>query len=232
MDSNGHRPDDRDQSPVPYVFPPWVNQIPRVLPLAAIALGVVVAFTVWFWFSPKHTVVGYAPRQPVAYSHKLHAGDLGIDCLYCHTSAEYGPQANVPPTATCMNCHQIIKYDSELIAPVKASFDNGTPIEWTRVHDLQDFAYFSHAQHVQKGVGCVESHGRVDQMDVVRVVEPLSMSWCLDCHRNPGPHLRPKDQVTNMAWTLPEGEDPIAYGEELVEQYHVSAPVDCSGCHR
>ncbi len=100
MDSTGHRPGDRDQSPVPYVFPPWVNQIPRVLPIAAVAFGVVAVLTVWFWFSPKHTEVGYAPKQPVAYSHKLHAGQLGIDCRYCHVAVEKGPKATVPPTET------------------------------------------------------------------------------------------------------------------------------------
>jgi hypothetical protein len=125
-----------------------------------------------------------------------------------------------------------VKYDSPKLELVRESFRTGKPIEWTRVHALADFAYFSHAQHVAKGVGCVSCHGRVDQMDVVRVVEPLSMSWCLDCHRNPGPNLRPKDQVTNMAWTVPEGQDPVAFGNALVEEYHVAAPVDCSGCHR
>ena len=232
MDSTGHRPDDRDQSPVPYVFPPWVNQIPRVLPIAGVAFGVVAVLTVWFWFSPKHTEGGYAPKQPVAYSHKLHAGQLGIDCRYCHVAVEKGPNATVPPTETCMNCHTVVKYDSPLLEPVRESFASGKPIEWVKVHKVPDFAFFSHAQHVQKGVGCVECHGRVDEMEVVRVSEPLSMSWCLDCHRNPGPNLRPKDQVTNMGWQLPEGEDPVAFGNKLVEQYHVAAPVDCSGCHR
>lgn len=224
-----NRPDDRDETPVPYVFPPWVNQIPRIIPLAAAALGVVVVFVVWFWFSPKHTEVGYAPKQPVEYSHKLHAGQLGIDCRYCHIGVEQGPVANVPATETCMNCHTVVKHDSPKLELVRESFRNDMPIEWVKVHNVADFAAFSHAQHVVKGVGCVECHGRVDQMDVVRVVEPLSMSWCLDCHRDPAPRLRPKDQVTNMAWV---SEDPVTQGKELMEQYHVAAPLDCSGCHR
>lgn len=225
-----NRPDDRDQSPVPFVFPPWVNQIPRLIPIAAAVLGIVVIGTVWFWFSPKHTEVGYAPTQPVPYSHKLHAGQLGIDCRYCHTGVEKGPYAAVPPTETCMNCHKVVKFDSPKLAKIRESYETGKPMQWTKVHNLPDFAYFQHAQHVAKGVSCVECHGRVDQMDVVRVTQPLSMSWCLDCHRNPAPHLRPKDQVTNLAWE-PEG-DRTALGQKLVEQYHVAAPVDCSGCHR
>ncbi|WP_240475375.1 cytochrome c3 family protein [Vulgatibacter incomptus] len=195
----------------------------------AIVAGVAI-FVIWFWFSPKHTEVGYAPTQPVAYSHKLHAGDLGIDCRYCHVAVEKGPKASVPSADICMNCHTVVKHDSPKLALVRESYANGTPIEWIKVHKVADFAYFSHAQHVNKGVGCVECHGRVDQMETVRVSEPLSMSWCLDCHRNPGPHLRPKDQITNMGWA-PEG-DREQLGQELVEKYHVSPPTDCSGCHR
>ena len=129
-----------------------------------------------------------------------------------------------------MNCHTVVKHDSELLAPVREAFQTGKPIEWVKVHRVADYAYFSHAEHVNKGVGCVECHGRVDQMEVVRVTEPLSMSWCLDCHRNPAPHLRPKDQVTNMEWE-PEG-DRETLGQELMETYHVNAPTDCAGCHR
>lgn len=206
--------------------------MPRVLVVGAVALAVVVVFTFWFWASPKHTEVGYAPKQPVAYSHKQHAGDLGIDCRYCHVAVERGPIASIPSTEICMNCHTVVRYDSPLLEKVRESYRTGQPIEWVRVHKVAEFAYFSHAEHVNKGVGCVTCHGRVDQMEVVRVVQPLSMSWCLDCHRNPGPNLRPKDQITNMTWTVPEGEDPIAYGNKLVEQHKVAAPVDCSGCHR
>lgn len=230
MDAPGQRPDDRDDSPVPYVFPAWVNQIPRIIPVATAIVGAGVIFSFWFWASPKNTEVGYAPVQPVPYSHKLHAGDYGIDCRYCHTAVEKGPKASVPSADICMNCHTVVKHDSPLLQPVRDSYAKGTPIEWIKVHKIADFAYFSHAQHVNKGVGCVECHGRVDQMETVRVEQPLSMSWCLDCHRNPGPHLRPKDQVTNMSWQ-PEG-DREKLGAELVEKYHVNAPEDCSGCHR
>ena len=230
MDSPGQQPDERDDSPVPYVFPAWVNLIPRLLPVILTVGTATVVFAIWFWGSPKHTEVGYAPKQPVEYSHKLHVGEYGIDCRYCHIAVEKGPHASVPSADICMNCHTVVKYDSPKLAAVRESYREGTPIEWIKVHKIADYAYFSHAQHVNKGVGCVECHGRVDQMEVVRVTEPLSMSWCLDCHRDPGPSLRPKDQVTNMGWE-PEG-DRAELGAKLVEEYHVNAPTDCSGCHR
>lgn len=230
MDAPDKRSVDRSEPPVPFVFPKWTNQIPRMIPVASVFGLAVVTFVIWFWFSPKHTEVGYAPAQPVPYSHKLHVGEYGLDCRYCHTAVEQGPQASIPAAETCMNCHAIVKHDSELLAPVRESVQTGKPIEWVKVHRLPDYAYFSHAEHVTKGVGCVECHGRVDQMEVVKVTQPLSMSWCLDCHRDPAPNLRPKDQVTNMQWE-PEG-DRETLGKELMETYHVNAPTDCAGCHR
>lgn len=229
MDSPGQRPDDQD-SPVPFVFPTWADLIPRMLPVGQALLIAAAVFAFWYWASPKHTEVGYAPVQPVEYSHKLHAGDYGIDCRYCHVGVETGPHATVPSADTCMNCHTVVKHDSPKLEKVRESFAKGTPIEWIKVNKIADYAYFSHAQHVNKGVGCVECHGRVDEMEVVRVEQPLSMSWCLDCHRDPGKHLRPKDQVTNMNWE-PEG-DRAELGEKLVHDYHVNAPTSCSGCHR
>ncbi|HLV59957.1 MAG TPA: cytochrome c3 family protein [Fredinandcohnia sp.] len=228
MDAPDKRPDGLNEAP--FVFPKWTNQIPRLIPPATVLGLAGVVFVIWFWFSPKHTEVGYAPRQPVPYSHKLHVGDLGLDCRYCHTAVEKGPHATIPTAETCMNCHTVVRHDSPLLEPVREAVRTGKPIEWVRVHRVADYAYFSHAQHVAKGVGCVECHGRVDQMEVVRVVQPLSMEWCVDCHRNPAPALRPKDQVTNMEW-VPEG-DREALGRELVEAYHVNPPTDCAGCHR
>ncbi|MFO7155051.1 MAG: cytochrome c3 family protein [Pseudomonadota bacterium] len=228
MDAPEKRSDGLNEAP--YVFPKWTNRIPGLVPPAFVLGLAAIVFVIWFWFSPKHTEVGYAPKQPVPYSHKLHVGELGLDCRYCHTAVEKGPIASVPSAETCMNCHTVIKHDSELLAPVREAFQTGKPIEWVRVHRVADYAYFSHAQHVNKGVGCVECHGRVDQMEVVRVTQPLSMDWCLECHRDPAPYLRPKDQVTNMAWE-PEG-DRRAIGEQLMQAYHVQPPTDCAGCHR
>lgn len=212
------------------IFPPWTNHIPLIGALAApAALGAVV-FSVWYWFSPKYTDAGYAPIQPVAYSHKQHAGDLGIDCRYCHNTVEVAARAAVPPTQTCMNCHGVVLKDDAKLAPVRESLATDRPIRWVRVHMLPDYVYFDHSAHLNAGVGCKECHGRVDQMRVVQQVEPLSMSWCLDCHRNPTPRLRPRDQVTNMKWdTETAGYDP---GADPSRNRKVDPPLHCSGCHR
>lgn len=213
------------------LFPAWTNKIPAAALTGLVLLGGLVTFVVWYYFSPKHTDVGYQPVQPVPYSHKLHAGEMGMDCRYCHVGVEKSAHATVPPTQTCMNCHNVVRKDSPKLAPVRDSWANNTPVEWKKIHKIPDYAYFDHSRHVNRGVGCVECHGRIDQMEVVRQVQPLSMSWCLDCHRNPAPHLRPKDvSVTQMDWKAPE--DPQAFGEKLVQEYNIKPPQDCSGCHR
>lgn len=185
-----------------------------------------------FGFSPQATDVGYQPVQPVAYSHALHPGKLGIDCRYCHTTVETSPQASVPPTQTCIGCHTNIKAASPLLELVRESAKSGMPVPWVRVHDLPDYAYFNHSAHVRRGVGCVECHARVDRMDVVYQDQMLSMQWCLDCHRNPDAKLRPPDQVTQMDWQPPDGVDRAAFGAKLRQQYKINPPTDCSACHR
>jgi hypothetical protein len=155
---------------------------------------------VWYFGSPAYTDVGYQPQQPVPYSHKMHVDSLGLDCRYCHNLVEVSPHANVPPTQTCMNCHSVVKADSEKLKKVNESWTSRKPIEWVRVHKLPDFAYFDHAAHLHAGIGCSSCHGDIAQMEVVTLAEPLSMGWCLDCHRNPAPHIRPRDKLTNTAW--------------------------------
>ncbi len=130
---------------------------------------------------------------------------MGIDCRYCHTSVEESAFANIPPTKTCMNCHSQIWATAPILEPVRASFRDNKPLQWTRVHDLPDFVYFNHSIHVAKGVGCATCHGRVDQMPLMYQKATLQMQWCLDCHRNPAKYVRPKDQVFNMAWERPAG---------------------------
>ena len=144
--------------------------------------------------------MGIKPPQPIKYSHRLHAGELGIDCRYCHTQVEKGAQATIPPLETCMNCHKLIKKDSPEILKLRNHFASNTPIEWVKVNRLPDYAYFNHSRHVNSGVSCKTCHGRVDQMEVVRQVKPLSMSWCLECHRSPEKFIGPKDKVTDMSW--------------------------------
>lgn len=186
-----------------------------------------------FGFSPYATDVGYMPRQPVPYSHALHAGKLGLDCRYCHVAVEESPHAAVPPTQTCMGCHASVGIEAARqwrIAPVKESYATGKPIEWVKVHDLPDYAYFNHSAHVRRGIGCVSCHGRIDKMDVVYQVQPLSMSWCLDCHREPEKHLRPLEFVTKMDWQPLEPQ--LELGRRLREEYNINPPQDCSACHR
>lgn len=212
------------------IFPPWLNRLPLVAALAG-SLGAPLAVGgVWYYFSPWYTDVGYQPVQPVAYSHQLHVGDLGLDCRYCHASVEVSPVANVPPTQTCMNCHQVVKRDSEQLAPIIESASSGRPMRWIRVHKLPEYAYFAHNAHVAAGIGCVTCHGRVDEMEKITQVAPLSMSWCLECHRNPDPHRRPRAEVTNMKWTPPR--DPAALAALMEGERPVSPPLACSGCHR
>jgi hypothetical protein len=179
---------------------------------------------------PQVRETGYAPLQPVEYSHKLHAGDLGMDCRYCHSTVEQAAYAAIPATEVCMNCHARVKADSPLLQMVRESYATGQPIPWVKVHRLPDYVYFNHQAHVAAGVGCVSCHGRVDQMMVVKQVEPLTMAWCLDCHRDPAPRLRPPDRVTDMKWH--PDRDAAELGRQLMAANRIAPPVNCSGCHR
>lgn len=212
------------------IFPEWTNKIPTIAGLNIIIGVVAVTVFIWYYGSPKYTDEGYRPVQPVPYSHKLHAGDLGLDCRYCHTSVEVSSVSIVPPTNTCMNCHSLIKTDSEKLAPIRESYETGKPMEWIRVHNLPDFVYFNHSVHINAGVGCISCHGNLAEMETVTQREPLSMSWCLDCHRNPAPNLRPLAEVTNMKWTAPENQNEV--GAQLMIERNISPPEDCSACHR
>jgi hypothetical protein len=212
------------------LFPESSNRAAVLLAAGGAVASTLVVALVWYFFSPRYTDVGFTPQQPVPYSHRLHVGDLGLDCRYCHASVERSAVANVPPTQVCMNCHALVKRDSPILAPIRASLASGQPMQWVRVHNLPDYAFFNHSAHVRAGVGCVECHGRVDKMDVVTQDQPLSMGWCLECHRDPAPHLRPTDQVTNMRWQAPENQRQA--GEQIIAAKHLNPPVDCSGCHR
>lgn len=213
-------------------FPKWVN-VGFNLAVGGLLLGgmYVVGMAV-FVAAPGTQRVGYAPKQPIAFSHQLHAGELGMDCRYCHNTVEESAQASIPPTQTCMNCHANIRRDSEKLIPVRESHSTGMPVPWVRVHDLPDFAYFDHSAHVNRGIGCVSCHGRIDKMEVVNQDQPLTMGWCLDCHRNPEPHLRPLDEITTMDY-VPEDQEDL--GERLKEKFRIRDSeelVDCSLCHR
>ncbi|HTL51623.1 MAG TPA: cytochrome c3 family protein [Planctomycetota bacterium] len=173
--------------------------------------------------------IGYTPVQPIRYSHRLHAGELGIGCLYCHSGADRSRHAGIPAASVCMNCHKFIsaplgavKQEEELakkenraprkiVAPeihklylAQGLNDDAKPdasltpttIEWVKVHDLADFVYFDHRRHVNGGVDCLECHGPVDTMEVMRQTNDLSMGWCLDCHRRLEGTVR-KDRIVH-----------------------------------
>src|SRR5512143_1861260 len=181
-----------------FVFPRWANKTRQITGAVLGGAPVYLTAFVWYGFSPKTTDVGYQPQQPIPYSHALHAGQMGMDCRYCHNTVDVAAFAAAPPTQTCMNCHARVRTKSPKLEVLFESAKTGKPIEWVKVHDLPDYVYFNHSAHVTRGVGCVSCHGRIDQMEEVFQKEPLSMGWCLTCHRDPEPNLRPPDEVTNM----------------------------------
>jgi hypothetical protein len=166
----------------------------------------------------------------VQFDHRHHVSDDGIDCRYCHNSVEVSSTAGIPATSVCMNCHSQIWNQSALLGIVRSAYFEDRPIRWTRVHRLPDFAYFNHAIHVNKGIGCVSCHGRIDQMPQVTQYAPLTMGWCLDCHRDPDRYLRPREEITSMSWQPPG--DPVALAERLRREYHLQPRTACTTCHR
>ena len=212
------------------LFSQRANAVPRRLLAGLGLLLVALVAIIWYYFSPWYTDVGYAPVQPVPYSHKQHVGDLGMDCRYCHTGVEKSAVAMVPPTQTCMNCHTLVKPTSKKLLAMKERWDRKLPMEWVRVHKLPDYAYFDHSAHLRAGVGCESCHGNVAAMEVVTQSQPLSMSWCLECHRNAGPHLRPQSELTVMGWNAPA--DQAAFAARVTKELSLRPPTNCSGCHR
>jgi hypothetical protein len=216
------------------IFPRHTNVYSRLSLLGLLVfvglLGSVVASLHW---SGYNTGQDTHIEQPIQFSHAHHAGGMGIDCRYCHTSVEESAFANIPPTKTCMNCHSQIWNTAPILEPVRASFRDNTPLQWTRVHDLPDFVYFNHSIHVKQGVGCETCHGRVDRMPLMIQKASLQMEWCLDCHRNPAQYIRPRDQVTAMGYQPAVAQSEL--GPELVRAYNISSVehlTSCSVCHR
>jgi len=212
------------------IFPKSADRILRLGAAVVAVVGAGALGLAAYLAHPTRIDTGYSPVQPVAFSHKLHAGNLGMDCRYCHSTVEKSGYAAVPATEVCMNCHVRVKPDSPLLQRVRESYATGEPVPWVKVHKLADYAYFNHQAHVTAGVSCVSCHGRVDQMIEVKQVQPLSMAWCLDCHRNPAPHIRPAALVTRLDWT--PDRDPAEIGRELIAAKKIHPPVNCSGCHR
>jgi hypothetical protein len=211
-----------------------MNTIARTSIFGAVFILAALGWVLWLYYrSSYQTQVGVVRPQPVEFSHEHHVGGLGIDCRYCHTSVETSAFAGIPATEICMQCHSQIWRDSPKLELVRTSFQSGESIHWTRVHDLPDFVYFDHSIHVNKGVGCISCHDRVDRMPLMWRAETLHMQWCVDCHRRPEPHLRPPDEVFSMEPSKPRGSAADSQrARALVRAYQISNETDCSVCHR
>jgi menaquinone reductase, multiheme cytochrome c subunit len=212
-----------------FIFPEWTENFKKLLGLLVAGGPVYLVALVAYGVTPETIRLGYEPTQPVPYSHALHVGELGMDCRYCHNTVDQGALAAVPPAETCMNCHATIHSDSAALLPVREAYATNEPLRWVRVTDLPDYVYFNHSAHVVRGVGCESCHGRVDQMEKVYQAAPLTMEWCLDCHRNPEKHVRPPELVTQMGY---EPENQLELGRELIRRNNLKPSTDCSTCHR
>lgn len=205
--------------------------------LLGLAVGGAVGLVAWHLLTTHAsyaTEEGRRLEQPVPFSHKHHVGALGIGCRYCHTSVEQSSFAGLPQTRTCMTCHSQLWTNAPMLEPVRESLRTGEPLRWKRVHDLADFVYFDHSIHVENGVGCESCHRRVDEMALMRQDAPLTMSWCLDCHENPAPSLRPRNKVYELGWKPPPKSERAAFGRDLMRRYgiHAGRLTNCTVCHR
>lgn len=218
---------------MPQLFRARANGIARLLVWGAPVLVLaVLAVSVMLPRSDFATGSGRALAQPVPFSHQHHVDGLGLDCRYCHDAVETSAFAGLPATEVCMTCHSQLWTEAEALAPVRASLASGEPLRWQRVNSLPDFTYFNHAIHVDKGVGCVTCHGPVEAMPLTWQVKPLTMGWCLECHRDPAPNLRPPDAVFRTDWTPPD--DIHAVRAALMQELDIDPETmtDCYVCHR
>ncbi len=220
---------------MPQIFRPGATFIFRA---AVVAAGLVLmagaAVALWVPRSDRATGVGYAPRQPVPFSHAIHSGGLGIDCRYCHTGVERTAHAGMPTAETCMTCHSQVWVDTPQLAPVAESHAGGGPLPWARVHRLPDHSHFHHGIHTAAGVACESCHGRVDRMPVVAQVNSLRMTWCLDCHRDPAASLRPPEAVFAAEWDGPPDDRAAAAlaARNPHDDRSAGLLTSCSTCHR
>jgi hypothetical protein len=203
----------------------WLAAIVLLVPLGAWFGAYVYAAT------PYSTRQDNQPVQPIPFSHQHHVGEMGIDCRMCHSGVEKQRLAPPPTLNTCMTCHSRLWNDAPVLAALRAHVGDHKPLTWTRVHRLPDYVYFDHSVHLANGVGCSECHGDVSQMPLTRQAAPMTMEWCLSCHRDPGPRLRPKEDI--YAPQMRRANDPKIAGM-LAELYHVDTRTltDCSTCHR
>lgn len=202
----------------------------------SLTIGIVVLVTlavVTYRNFPTPSNIGYQPDQPIPFSHALHAGQHKMACQYCHADVEHSKHASVPAVGTCMNCHHVVKTDSPWIKKIQEAYENNKPIEWIRIHELPDFVYFPHKRHVAKGLACQTCHGPIETMDKVYQYSPLTMGWCMECHRGrttPQNVFEHMDQAAK-ANLKSDFANAKKLGREVIDSSDLVAPVNCSTCH-
>ncbi len=213
------------------LFPKQANGLSQASIAAGAAIGGSVLLALFLLARSGYaTGEGTPYDQNVPFSHNHHTTGVGIDCRYCHTTVETSATASIPPTQTCMNCHSQIWTFAPMLEPVRESYRTGKSLEWRKVNDLPDFAYFNHSAHVNKGVGCTTCHGQIGEMPLVYQAQSLQMQWCLNCHNNPEQFLRLKSEVYAAVWNPPANQ--LEVGAKLRAEYKANPRVSCSTCHR
>ncbi|MGN6551045.1 MAG: cytochrome c3 family protein [Pararhizobium sp.] len=215
------------------IFPPRANTYIRLW-LASIPLVIVLVlgFGYQMMAGAYGTGVHWTPEQPVPFSHKHHVGALGLDCRYCHTSVDKASFAGIPPTSTCMTCHSQLWTNAKVLAPVRQSLAENKPLHWNRVYKLPDYVYFDHSVHIKNGVGCTSCHGDMRTQPLTEKKTPLTMGWCLSCHRNPGVHLRPAKDIFDPS--VPDPHNSPERAKALLHHYLINTEnmTNCYICHR
>jgi hypothetical protein len=231
------------------LFGKWMNALPTVAAVGVVGGLTAVVAGFWYYATPSYWQVGYMPTQPgLGFNHQLHAGKLGIDCRYCHTNVERSPEANIPTVATCYGCHAEgnVRFDivpDDKVQYIRTAYADDESLRWRRAHRLPDYVRnFPHDAHVRAGVSCYSCHGQIAAMPVVFQAQPLSMGWCLDCHRDtterPELYLVPPHTVTNTMWVeqhfreVQAGTaDPAINAQAILDSLRLNPPQNCGACH-
>jgi hypothetical protein len=213
------------------LFRRWATTLMRLSIALAIGAAIAIPTLLVTWARSAYATGEADPiAQPILFDHRHHVRDDGIDCTYCHSEVERSPSAGIPGVDLCAGCHGQIWRDAPLLSAVRRTVLSGGALRWARVGGLPDFVFFHHAAHVRRGVGCVSCHGRVDRMGQVYQATPLTMDFCLDCHRAPERFLRPAWAITDMEY-VPERPQ-LEVGRALRDEMGIAPPLHCSGCHR
>jgi hypothetical protein len=218
---------------MPQIFSPAADTWLKIFFVAALcSIAGIFVIAGGYVRSDYLTGKGWVLNQPIPFSHEHHVSGLGIDCQYCHNTVETSADAGIPPTYTCMTCHSQIWTGALMLEPLRQSLAKGIPLHWNRVAKLPDYVYFNHSVHIRAGVGCVTCHGQVDRMPLMQRAQPFEMQWCISCHRDPAPNLRPRASVTDMNWST--NEDRRELGHKLMAEYGIDPKrlTDCYTCHR